>query len=100
MRAMIESFFKQDFKNKFCILGDMLELGENSFIEHKKIVDMVEKINIESVFIGKEFNKITTNSFINITEYENILKEKPLENKTILLKGSRGLTLEKLTSLL
>ena len=44
----------------------------------------------------KEFKKATKKSFKKLTDLEEFLKENPIKNKTILLKGSRGVGLEKI----
>ena len=58
MKAMITSFSKQDYTNKLCILGDMLELGEYTIKEHSAILDLIDILNLEIILIGKEFSKI------------------------------------------
>jgi UDP-N-acetylmuramoyl-tripeptide--D-alanyl-D-alanine ligase len=100
MKAMITSFSKQDYANKLCILGDMLELGQYTVDEHSAILDLVATLNLEVIIIGKEFSKVSTEAFKDRTEFEIFLKSHPIKNKTILLKGSRGISLEKLTKYL
>ena len=100
MKAMLTSFSEQDYKNKLCILGDMLELGDYSVSEHKIIVDLIKELKLEAILIGEEFSKINKGAFKNREEIEKFLKSNPIQNKTILLKGSRGLGLEKLKELL
>ena len=99
MKAMLTSFAKQDFKNKLCVLGDMLEMGETSLYEHKAIVILTKKLQLDSVFIGSEFLKVADTAYKNTDEFSKILKENIVKNKTILLKGSRGIALEKLVAL-
>ncbi len=96
MMAMLYSFANQSYKNKLCILGDMLELGDFANKEHAKIIKTCKKLKLEAIFVGKEFRKVTKKTFIKLTDLENFLKEKPIKNKTILLKGSRGIGLEKI----
>jgi len=96
MKAMLISFAKQNYKNKLCILGDMLELGEHSHKEHNEVLKLCKKLALESIFVGEEFSKSTNNAFKNISALKKIIKQSPIINKTILLKGSRGISLEKL----
>ena len=96
MKAMITSFSKKKYKNKLCILGDMLELGNHSFNEHLKILKMINKLNIKVIFVGKEFLNVNQNAFENRSSLEDFLKNNPIKNHTILLKGSRSISLEKL----
>ena len=100
MKAMITSFSKKKYKNKLCILGDMLELGNHSFNEHQKILKLINKLNIKVFFIGKEFLNVNQNAFENRIAFENFLKINPIKKHTILLKGSRSISLEKLTKYL
>ena len=100
MKAMITSFSKQDYTNKLCILGDMLELGEYTIKEHSAILDLIDTLNLEIILIGKEFSKISNKAFKDRNAFEIFLKSNPIKNKTILLKGSRGISLEKLTNYL
>lgn len=97
MKAMIISFSKKKYKNKLCILGDMLELGVHSYNEHKKIAKLIKKLNIKVIFIGKEFLKVNQHAFESRIYFEDFLKQNPIKNHTILLKGSRSISLEKLT---
>ena len=100
MKAMITSFSKQDYTNKLCILGDMLELGEYTIKEHSAILDLIDTLNLEIILIGKEFSKISNKAFKDRNAFVIFLKSNPIKNKTILLKGSRGISLEKLTNYL
>ena len=93
----IKSFIKNK-GTKALVLGDMFELGENSAIEHKKIIDITEELNIDRcIFIGEEFYKAKQDSVKNIFfktkedfyELGDILKE-----ENILIKGSRGMQME------
>jgi len=101
MQAAITNFVQLDATNKIAILGDMFELGNESIEEHKKIVASLENENqIKVYFIGKDFyqNKRENNHFAffeNLDSFiENIQNTKP-NNTTILIKGSRGMALEK-----
>ena len=93
----IKSFIKNK-GTKALVLGDMFELGENSEIEHKKIIDIADEFNIDRcIFIGEEFFKLKQDSVKNIFfktkedfyEFGDIIRE-----ENILIKGSRGMQLE------
>ena len=58
------------------------------------------KLNLDCHFIGKEFKKVTKKAFKNRKEFADKLKQKGIAKKTILLKGSRGIGLEKLVEYL
>ena len=100
MKAMLTSFAKQNYKNKICILGDMLELGMHSKREHLEIINLTKELTLETIFIGKEFSLIYKNAFQSRKEFEGFLESNPIQNKTILLKGSRRIGLEGLKVLL
>jgi len=101
MLLAIKSFEKSKLQNKVLILGDMFELGkyENKF--HQEIIDYCENLNINRVFIvGKIFSKtIHSRKFLSSANYIELSKRKEfneIENSNLLIKGSRGIQLEKL----
>jgi len=96
MKAMLNSFANQQYKNKLCILGDMLELGRESNNEHLNIIKLTNELKLDCLFVGEIFNTLTKNSFKNKLGLVKYIKKKNINNKTILLKGSRGIGLEKL----
>ncbi|MCX8080824.1 MAG: UDP-N-acetylmuramoyl-tripeptide--D-alanyl-D-alanine ligase [Bacteroidia bacterium] len=103
MEAAINSFLKSDRQNKFLILGDMFELGSYAAQEHQKICDIIKEKNFHDVFlVGKEFENCRTDfmKFPTTEDCMHYLKQHPLKNKYILLKGSRGMQLERLKEVL
>lgn len=101
MKVALENFIQLENKNKIAILGDMYELGEESLAEHKYIVDFISENNsLECYFVGKDFfkNKIENSNFHfyeNFEQFSNSLENKNWRNNTILIKGSRGMALER-----
>ena len=103
MKAAIDSFKLMEGKNKVLILGDMFELGKHELEEHQKIAALTLSANFKTVFfIGKLFHRITTDyqQFKEFNDFKNHLKTQNLSNCTILIKGSRGMQLEKVLELL
>jgi len=102
MIAAIDNFNKEIKDNKIVILGDMLELGNFSKDEHEKIIDLLHKMEIESVYlVGKNFSSINISDsrFKKFNDTEQLIKGLDLtkiKNKSILIKGSRSIGLEKL----
>jgi UDP-N-acetylmuramoyl-tripeptide--D-alanyl-D-alanine ligase len=96
MKAAIENFAAMDVPNKLLILGDMLELGEESAREHQFIIDLLKEKNIEGyILIGPLFSALSPDrTFASSQEAARYLAEHPVEEKTILIKGSRGIKLE------
>jgi UDP-N-acetylmuramoyl-tripeptide--D-alanyl-D-alanine ligase len=107
MEAAIFSFSKLDPKGytKVLILGDMFELGKYSIIEHKKIINIIKKLAFGKVYlVGQDFQKTNTNkyfmTFITPDELIQFFSKNPLTHAYILLKGSRGIKMEKLLDIL
>ncbi|WP_428741997.1 UDP-N-acetylmuramoyl-tripeptide--D-alanyl-D-alanine ligase [Tenacibaculum sp.] len=102
MKAALESFKELKATNKTVILGDMFELGEYSSDEHQTITNLIQDLNIDTVFlIGKNFHKTVTKNtkFETFDELKEHLITNPIENSTILIKGSRGMALERVVEL-
>jgi UDP-N-acetylmuramoyl-tripeptide--D-alanyl-D-alanine ligase len=101
MEVAIENFIQLDKTDKIAILGDMFELGTESMVEHKNIVNLLLKEEAtQCYFIGKDFyyNKVEKGNFHFFETFESFsdaLKELKFENKMILIKGSRGMALER-----
>nr|WP_315203746.1 UDP-N-acetylmuramoyl-tripeptide--D-alanyl-D-alanine ligase [uncultured Flavobacterium sp.] len=106
MKVAIENFVLLDKKNKTLFLGDMFELGDESLIEHKGVLDLlINQDEIDCFFIGKDFykNKITKPNFFffeNFEQFSEAIKSKKIDNNMILIKGSRGMALERVLELI
>lgn len=101
MTAAITNFIQLEKENKIAILGDMFELGNESLSEHKKIVELLEnQKSIQTYFIGKDFysNRINSNHLHFFEDFNSFSKfievNKPINN-LLIIKGSRGMALEK-----
>ena len=99
--SMAESLknFSEFNGTKTIIIGDMLELGEESNIEHAQILELAKTLDFEEIItIGKCFSAVNTEfkAFQNTTEFSEFLKSNPIISQNILLKGSRGIALEKI----
>ena len=106
MTAAIANFIQLEKENKIAILGDMFELGEKSLEEHKKIIALLEnETSITTYFIGKDFfkNQIHNTHMSFFEDFESFsvfLKTNLPNNNLILIKGSRGMALEKTLDLI
>lgn len=101
MKHAIEHFDKMKATQKIVVLGDMLELGSHSEIEHKDIALTASKLSFDKIIlVGKEFSKakklIDCLHFDNVFELKNWFDEQSFSNTHFLIKGSRGIKLEKL----
>ncbi len=98
MEVAINNFASIKNPNKVVIVGEMLELGDYSAVEHTRIANLIKSIPFSSViFIGTRFENDAQNLlFFNDSEScAKFLVENPIKNSLILLKGSRGVKLEK-----
>jgi UDP-N-acetylmuramoyl-tripeptide--D-alanyl-D-alanine ligase len=99
MLAALANFANMNVKSKTLLLGDMLELGENSLPEHQKIIDFLEDNHFENIFlVGENFCRTQNHYSCFHTTDEFICRlstGEPLEDNYILIKGSRGIRLEK-----
>lgn len=106
MKVALENFIQLEKSNKVIIIGDMFELGEESANEHKSIVNqLISESNVDCYFVGNDFysNKIEKGNFHFYPTFElfsDFLKEVNFTNKMILIKGSRGMALERTLELL
>lgn len=98
MRAAIENFAKMGATRKTLILGDMRELGEDSHAEHLQIVQLIGRLGFEDVnLVGECFAKCenTYHSYADVDALIGELKNRPLSGRTVLIKGSNGIKLNK-----
>ena len=81
-------------------MGDMFELGRFTQQAHQQIIEQLESTEIERILlVGKYFFKTQSSDprlsrFESLEEIKNYLSQNPIENSDILIKGSRGMTME------
>lgn len=105
MTAALNNIALLSSSRKVVIIGDMFELGEESAEQHDLIAKQAEQLNVETlVLIGKYFfalkDKYKGVFFNTPIEAQEFLKENPIKDSLVLLKGSRGMALEQLLPLL
>jgi UDP-N-acetylmuramoyl-tripeptide--D-alanyl-D-alanine ligase len=105
MEAALENFNKMTYPNKTVILGDMLELGTDSESEHVKIFNIIRNMDLQQVLlVGANFNSLKKEEnyicFERAEQMKNWLKEHPIKDCLILIKGSRGIKLETVVDVL
>lgn len=104
MHAAIANFAQLHEDHKLMILGDMFELGPESDMEHQALIAEVKALGFTKViFCGKEFAKHRNNDFVffeTTAGAADYIRLSPIQNHTILVKGSRGMKLESLLELL
>ncbi|WP_152287796.1 UDP-N-acetylmuramoyl-tripeptide--D-alanyl-D-alanine ligase [Flavicella marina] len=100
MKAALDNFSRMSSANKVVILGDMFELGVDSEKEHQDIVEYAQSLDFEQLhFIGEHFSKVKTSKGNLHTSFEAFSKSFEPTPCTYLIKGSRGMALERTLAL-
>lgn len=107
MAVAIENIGKITASRKVLILGDMFEMGAEAAAEHTGIIEKALATPVdERIFIGHEFSAQktiaegkTARFYETAEDAIAALKASPIKNSTILIKGSRGMALERLVAL-
>ena len=99
MKAALNNFAETNYDNKVLMLGDMLELGEDSAAEHLAILEQAVATAPKVFLVGEEFagaakalkeTSAEVRPFPDIESLKAFVTENPLEGCTILIKGSNG----------
>ncbi|MBV7270259.1 UDP-N-acetylmuramoyl-tripeptide--D-alanyl-D-alanine ligase [Winogradskyella luteola] len=101
MLAALNNLKQLEANNKYLFLGDMFELGDEAEKEHQAITDFVESNFDENIFlIGENFfntkTQKTTHTFSSFEDLKPIIETLNLKASTVLIKGSRGMALERI----
>ncbi len=101
MQASITSFLSNISGKTYLILGDMLELGNYSSEEHIRILELLKNFPSTTVFVvGSIFSEVaekySCQSFENVDQLCIYLQQNKIDSGNILIKGSRGIQLEKI----
>ena len=102
----ITNFIQLKRNGKIMVLGDMFELGNDSINEHKNVVEsLLDQDDIMCFFVGKDFysNKTQRENFHFYESFDSFseeFKRYHFQNKIILIKGSRGMALERTLELI
>ena len=101
MAAALDNFRTVEAARKVALLGDMRELGEDSVAEHVKVVRKLAEMGIEAFLVGDEFRKALDAEGAAFKWFESsealaaFLSGDALKDAVILIKGSRGIQMEK-----
>jgi UDP-N-acetylmuramoyl-tripeptide--D-alanyl-D-alanine ligase len=99
MISALTSFISTESQDKLAIIGDMLELGDEAETKHNEILEVLNKNSTQYITVGPIFYLSDANKAMNKFKTANdllvYLQSTKLKNKFILLKGSRGIALEK-----
>jgi len=105
MAVAVANFAQLSHPSKLMILGDMFELGEDSASEHGALVQLVAQTTIPmTYFVGpalfaQQLSLPTMRFFATYAEFEQFYKSQHIESSLILIKGSRGMALERMVEL-
>jgi UDP-N-acetylmuramoyl-tripeptide--D-alanyl-D-alanine ligase len=118
MFVAIENIGKINAGRKVLILGDMFEMGDESQAEHQAVIKKALDTPVDDrIFIGKDFfenspkaspiaigterpeEEGNTKFYLTAEDAMAAFKTNPIRNSTILIKGSRGMALERLVEL-
>ena len=106
MAAALDNLSSTVAEKKVVMLGDMLELGEDSLKLHSEVVERLSAMKLSMVcLVGGEFSKVcegneAVHCFATSDELAGWLSENPVEGATVLVKGSRGTRMEKVIPVL
>ena len=106
MEAALINFDKQKESKKLLFLGDMFELGKDSKLEHEGIVKLTQEMNLENCyFIGEHFFSVNNNDyngefFKSFEDFKNHVEILKFDDSLILIKGSRGMALERILDMI
>ncbi|GAA4324182.1 UDP-N-acetylmuramoyl-tripeptide--D-alanyl-D-alanine ligase [Mucilaginibacter gynuensis] len=104
MFVAIDNIGKITADRKVLILGDMFEMGDEAAAEHKAVIDKAMDTPVdERIFIGPDFYSQAPQGhegfYKTVEDVIVALQAKQIKNSTILIKGSRGMALERLVEL-
>lgn len=101
MSAAITNFAAMDSAHKLALLGDMRELGKDSLKEHIAIVGSLQENGLDAYLVGEEFTGAVASTgasfktFPDSASLSDFLRQNPVRDHSILVKGSRGIQMEK-----
>ncbi|MBR5723760.1 MAG: UDP-N-acetylmuramoyl-tripeptide--D-alanyl-D-alanine ligase [Bacteroidales bacterium] len=102
MRAALDNFRLVEAPRKFALLGDMRELGGESLAEHRKVVLQLRGAGLPACLVGEEFRQALASLppggepwFPTSEALAEHLASHPVSDTVVLVKGSRGIQMEK-----
>ncbi len=106
MAASVQNFARAEAGQRVLILGDMFELGSESVAEHRHLGELIAGLAFEGVYLcGPDMQYAAAQVpharyFATKAALQDWLQAKPVQNSLVLIKGSRGMSLETLVDIL
>lgn len=104
MKAALENFSQIEGDHKCLFLGDMFELGEQAKEEHQNIAELAQALELNNTcLIGENFYKVKSDfkKFKTYNDLKDYLRSENIpKNSSMLIKGSRGMALERILEIL
>ena len=105
MDAALTNFSNVEADHKIVMLGDMLELGEDSLTEHLNVINRVAGMELDKVYlVGKEFASAlsvlqeSAHKIMHFNTSDELavwVDKEGIADSVVLIKGSRGTRMEK-----
>jgi len=104
MKAALENFSQIEGDLKCLFLGDMFELGEQAKEEHQNIAELAQALELNNTcLIGENFYEVKSDfkKFKTYNDLKDYLRSENIpKNSSMLIKGSRGMALERILEIL
>ena len=106
MEVALDNFKSIQNSHKLAVLGDMFELGTTSVKEHFEVVNQaISTKGCVFYFVGSHFfeHKTEHSTLLFFETFEDLqvyLEKTTISNTSILIKGSRGMALERVLELI
>ncbi|WP_396636951.1 UDP-N-acetylmuramoyl-tripeptide--D-alanyl-D-alanine ligase [Maribacter sp. R77961] len=104
MKAALENFSQIEGDRKCLFLGDMFELGEQAKEEHQNIAELAQALELNNTcLIGENFYEVKSDfkKFKTYNDLKDYLRSENIpKNSSMLIKGSRGMALERILEIL
>lgn len=105
MKAALKNLLSMDVANKVAVLGDMMELGDESEAAHQELVQSTVNGLSQALLCGERMYRakdMNENAlyFTDRQKLEDYLRKHAIKNSTILIKASRSMGLEKVVEFL
>ncbi|MGB1038416.1 MAG: UDP-N-acetylmuramoyl-tripeptide--D-alanyl-D-alanine ligase [Bacteroidia bacterium] len=100
MQVAIQNFAKMPQANKVLILGDMFEMGPTANQEHEELLIWALEFGFREIYtLGEHFASISTKCGIktpqSMEELGSIIQKSQYRDTVFLIKGSRGMKMER-----